>query len=181
MSDKAAAPECLILDDSELEKAGVGGAAANGFRNWRMDASQLTASRIFGGGPSVTPAEGTQAVNGFRSFPSAFQTYKPGTGRVSGGDKRFPFFEQQFRKRMDRKDAEHEKAVAPPPPTIQIPPSPPEGEDNAPRYSQCTPPCYSPKTPPYWDASGNLIMAGQVVTENPQSKQDEQPAAVGAS
>jgi hypothetical protein len=169
MSEKAA-PECLILDDSELETAG---ASASGFRNWRMDASQLTASRIFGGGPAVTPVAGTQpTATGFRSFPSAFQTYKPGTGRASGGDKRFPFFEQQAKKRMDRKEAEQRSAGSAIPPTIQIPPSPPE-DDSAPRYSQCTPPCYSPKTPPYWDASGNLIVAGQIVTENPPSKQDE--------
>jgi hypothetical protein len=171
MSEKvtaAAAPECLILDDSELERAGKASSGASEFRNWRMDASQLTASRIFGGGPAVTPATGTQNGNGFRCFPSAFQTYKPGTGRISGGDKRFPFFEQQAKKRMDRKDTEQRSE----PPTIQIPPSPPE-DDEAPRYAQCTPPCYSPKTPPYWDASGNLIVAGQIVTENPQSKKDE--------
>jgi hypothetical protein len=164
----AAAPECLILDDAELEQAGK----PAGFRNWRVDASQLTASRIFGGGPSATPVTAPAAPAGFRSFPSAFQTYKPGTG-LPGKEKRFPFFEQ--RSGGAPKSGTVDISGRPqlvlrqpsvPPPTIQIPPSPEE-----PRYSQCTPPCYSPKTPPYWDASGNYIVAGQVV-DTLTSKQD---------
>lgn len=159
------APECLILDDKELEQAGK----PTGFRNWRVDASELTASRIFGGGPAATPVTATAAPSGFRSFPSAFQTYKPGTG-LPGKEKRFPFFEQRPKGGADSRPPR--VPVVAPPPTIQIPASPEE-----PRYAQCTPPCYSPKTPPYWDASGNYIVAGQIVAdtvrdEKPQSKQD---------
>lgn len=158
---EASSQECLILDDAELEQAGK----PTGFRNWRVEAADLTASRIFGGGPAATPVTATAAPAGFRSFPSAFQTYKPGTG-LPGKEKRFPFFEQ--RPKVSGVDSRPPRVPIAAPPTIQIPASPEE-----PRYAQCTPPCYSPKTPPYWDASGNYIVAGQVVEpEKPQSKQD---------
>jgi hypothetical protein len=166
----ATAPECLILSDEELALAGA--AEQPRFRNWRMDSNQLAATRIFGGG-GAPPPEKNEA--GLRQFPSAFQTYKPGSGGAKkgggfGGGKKFPFFEHKPKTEKPPLAPAAPAAEAPAPAIqIQLPPTPPEDEETMYRYSQCTPPCYSPKTPPYWPE------------ENPAPKQDEQPASIGTA
>jgi hypothetical protein len=77
--------ECLIVDDDDVAKVA---ATPGPVREWRReDATQLKATRLFGGKKSWA---GEPASN----FPSAFQNYRPkaaGAGNLTGGMNTFPF------------------------------------------------------------------------------------------
>ena len=93
---------CRILDDEELRAAEEVSKTPMLTREWRReDATQLAATRLFGGkkGTSYGGGGGGTNTSGYAAaaisnFPSAFQNYRPkgaGTANLTGGMNTFPF------------------------------------------------------------------------------------------